>query len=230
MPTTRRPTRAPLTMALMLLLAPAASMRGAVSDEHLRRRQAQRRRDAVPGRLPRLERVGDEPERRRGAIGRSPTRARARGRLDRGREPLRRGRRRLRRHDGHERRHPGARRGRRGGDGRRDQRRPGPRRPGDRRCGARILRAAAMRCKRILQAHGDYVKRIADARPPARARRRRVDRRRGAVRHHLHEHDGRRQLPDDGDPGGHRGAARRAHGRRRAEQHRVPERPARPRR
>ena len=30
----------------------------------------------------------------------------------------------------------------------------------DRRCGARILRAASMRCKRILQAHGDYIKRI----------------------------------------------------------------------
>jgi hypothetical protein len=30
----------------------------------------------------------------------------------------------------------------------------------DRRCGARILRAASMRCKRVLQAHGDYIKRI----------------------------------------------------------------------
>ncbi len=32
---------------------------------------------------------------------------------------------------------------------------------GNRHCGARILRAASMRCKRILQAHGDYITRIA---------------------------------------------------------------------
>jgi len=31
----------------------------------------------------------------------------------------------------------------------------------DKKCGARVLRAAAMRCKRVLQAHGDYVKNIA---------------------------------------------------------------------
>jgi hypothetical protein len=33
---------------------------------------------------------------------------------------------------------------------------------GHRRCGSRLLRAAAMRCKRVLQANGDYIKRIDD--------------------------------------------------------------------